>query len=96
MALWFTRDPAHDEDKKLIDQLMNVMVILSEKQDKLSISQVQQLRGENTGIPPQLSQVIMVNWRANFFSQTEDRCWSIIFSLKVSRIWTSTQVLVLE
>ena len=34
MALWFTRDSVHDEDKKLIDQLMNhVMSLLREEKD---------------------------------------------------------------
>lgn len=61
MALWFTRDPAHDEDKKLIDQLLNAMPLLRKEKDKPSDSQMKDLRGENTGIAPQPSQVNMFN-----------------------------------
>lgn len=61
MVLWFTRDSAHDEDKKIIDQLMNVMPLLHKKKDKLSVSQVEELCEENTGIASQPSQVNMFN-----------------------------------
>ena len=61
LALWFTRDPAFDEDKKLIGQLMNVMPHLRKEPDKLTVSQVKDLLGENSGIAPQPSQVNMSN-----------------------------------
>jgi hypothetical protein len=61
MALWFTRDPAHDEDKKLIDQLMNAMPLLRKEHGEPRISEVRDLRRENTGTAPQPSQVSMFN-----------------------------------
>ncbi|KAG0623529.1 hypothetical protein M758_3G181000 [Ceratodon purpureus] len=56
MALWFTRDQAHDEDKKLIDQLMNAMPLLRKEKDDSSDSLMNDLCGENYGIAPQPSQ----------------------------------------
>lgn len=61
MALWFTRDATHDEDKKIIDQLIKVMPLVHEKQDEICGSQVKELWGENTGIASQPSQVNMLN-----------------------------------
>jgi len=69
MALWFTRDSKHDEDKKIIDQLINVMPLLLEKQDNLCVSQVKESCGENTGVASQLSQVNMFNWGSKILTK---------------------------
>lgn len=73
MALWFTRDSTHDEDKKLIDQLIKSIPLLSkEPATKPRVSQAGELREENTGIASQLSQVNMLNWRVRFLTTKND------------------------
>lgn len=56
LALWFTRNSTHDEDKKLLDQLVNVMARIPVERGKLSVSLQEELRVQNAGISSQPSQ----------------------------------------
>lgn len=74
MALWFTRNSTHDEDKKLLDQLVNVMARIPVERGKLSVSLQEELRVQNAGISSQPSQVNMFILKCRNFNHTDGGC----------------------